>query len=813
MEASSRASDMLPVPPSTVRPMSPGRSRRAAAVRRSVSIAIIFVLVAGAGTFLSPPGALDANASPPPATASHVAPTEPPSSRGVIAPTRMTSFPSASATPGLGASLSPAIAPYPVAPRRSPMASTLGIVPATTTAPVDTITVKAAGTSSTQLTLNRSFEGENFYQAGVTPPDVQVAAGPNQVAEMVNLEFAAWSTSGTKLGNESLYTFWGVSTSTAFLSDPRILFDADSGRWFASILEATTSAYLAPFAVSASNNVTGTWTIYTSLAPPSGDLGDQPILGVSHDLLSIGVNDFGTSGYAGAQYWVVNKTAVLNGSSAAFAGYGPYPNDLSIHPARAVSAYDGMYLAETFPGAPASLEIFSVRGVPPATPTVTRTNLTVGDLATPPAAAQPGTTDQLDTGAGSARVMDELWSGGQLWVAYSDTCLVAGVSHACFRLDLINVSGTPSVAQDFNVAVAGTDLLYPAMALDPGGNIVMVFGLSSATATYPSIGATYRTPTDPTSTVRPGLLVRAGTASMGCSGTCRYGDYFGAAAGPGATKIWIGGEYVTGSAPWQTRIAAVLAEGPMSAALRTSASSADVGQPVPISVVVTNSTCPTGASAGCSVVVPFGDGSTGYANCTAIGASYGWTHVYSAAGSYNVGAGASVTAYATPNCASSSRVATYPLAPVSLVIASGQVVQVTASPSTSLDVGQPATLSAQVAGGVGPYSYLWYGLPNGCATTTLATVDCTMQTPGDFTVNATSTDANGATVSGELAVHVDPAPSIVLMVAASAVDVGQTLEFLGTPGGGSGTYQYAWFDLPEGCIGPVDSPSFQCLPQ
>lgn len=792
---------VLPRPPSARRPWG-----------AAWSVAFAVAIVAGAFGFpqLSGPTVVPGSAASPLERSAAPTPLLP-SSQGVLAPAGTTAFhSSAPVAPPLASGVPHAPTALPLPGTAAPRAAPAGIRPAATS-PVVTISVNGTGSLPGELHLNASIEGENYYQASATPPDVQVGSSASQVVEMVNLEFAAWSTDGTKIGNESLYTFWGVSTSTAFLSDPRILYDADSGRWFASILEATSSGYSATFAVSTTGSATGTWTVYSTLVPVGGDLGDQPILGVSHDLVSLGVNDFSSSGYAGAQYWVVNKSAVLAGTSAAFARFGPYVNDLSIHPVVAAQPYNGMWLVETLPGTPGTLAIFSVAGVPPATPTVTRTNLTVGNLASPPAAAQPGTTDQLDTGAGSARVQDAVWANGHLWVVYSDSCLVGGVTHACFRLDEVNTSGTPSVFQDFDVAVSGTDLLYPAIALDPSGDLVLVFGMSSST-TYPSIGATFRAPSDALDTVRNGILVRAGSASMGCGGVCRYGDYFGASLRPGSSTVWLAGEYVTSSAPWQTRLASVSGEGPMAARLSTPLAAGDVGESIPISIDVTNSTCPSGASYACSAVVPFGDGVTGYVNCTTLDQSFTLHHVYASPGPYTIGVGGQVTVYSSPTCAAGSAATTINLSALSITIASAQVVQVSATPSTSVDVGQNVSLTAQVSGGVGPYSFLWYGLPSGCTVTTGPTVDCTMRSAGDFVVNVTSVDANQGSSVGTVAVHVDPAPSVTLAAAPAATDVGQPLQLLGTPSGGSGAYQYGWSGLPTGCVGPADSPSLVCTP-
>src|SRR2546429_263573 len=67
----------------------------------------------------------------------------------------------------------------------------------------------------------------------VAPPDTQLAAGTTQLVEMDNSTMSVWSKSGTRLASADLNAFFAVPTGLSF-TDPRVLYDAGSGRWFAS---------------------------------------------------------------------------------------------------------------------------------------------------------------------------------------------------------------------------------------------------------------------------------------------------------------------------------------------------------------------------------------------------------------------------------------------------------------------------------------------------------------------------------------------------------------------------------------------------
>ena len=67
----------------------------------------------------------------------------------------------------------------------------------------------------------------------VAPPDTQLAAGPTYLVEADNSTLSIWSKSGTLVAWHDLNVFFTVPSGFVF-SDPRILYDAESGRWFLS---------------------------------------------------------------------------------------------------------------------------------------------------------------------------------------------------------------------------------------------------------------------------------------------------------------------------------------------------------------------------------------------------------------------------------------------------------------------------------------------------------------------------------------------------------------------------------------------------
>jgi hypothetical protein len=107
------------------------------------------------------------------------------------------------------------------------------------------------------------------------PPDTQIAVGSTRIVEMVNEVMQIYDKSGSPIANTttSLEQFFLVNsywTATYFngetfvTADPRVLYDATSGRWWASLLGFGPSTFdsLTFVAVSKTSDPAGAWWIY-----------------------------------------------------------------------------------------------------------------------------------------------------------------------------------------------------------------------------------------------------------------------------------------------------------------------------------------------------------------------------------------------------------------------------------------------------------------------------------------------------------------------------------------------------------------------
>src|SRR2546422_5701103 len=409
-----------------------------------------------------------------------------------------------------------------------------------------------------------SFEGLHFaangpYSNRLTPPDVQVAVGPNHVVEMVNVLGRISTKQGVEVRTFLLDSFFGVP-STDFISDPKIHFDTASGRWFPSITDVTTGRVL--LEVSKSDDPAGLWNAY-SVSTITG-CADQPLVGFSDLVVIISANDFssctsGNPSYLGVQYWVLNKTDLVSGAAARTMSFGPDPTLFSVHPGQSLRPTDAQFMVSTGSGSTSTLTLFSVTGVPPGLVLVTPQNLGIRSTTVSPSAPQLGSRSTLDTA--DNRAQDAMWADERLWLSLADGCIPAGDNRvrSCVRLIEVDTANA-TIVQDFDVGISGKYLFYPALRADAAGNLVVVFGYSSATE-YPEMRVATRSVHDPPNTIGAPQVIRAGEGpdASGCpnNSVCRYGDYFGASQDPSDPGIvWVAGEYGTANG-WSTFIAAM----------------------------------------------------------------------------------------------------------------------------------------------------------------------------------------------------------------------------------------------------------------
>jgi hypothetical protein len=414
--------------------------------------------------------------------------------------------------------------------------------------------------SSTQIapltSSSAGFDGLTESQAGNSyPPDVQLASGSTYVVEIVNIAGEVFTKQGSSASTFPLVTFFKVISTSDHIGDPKIIYDAISGRWFASLDDFTT--HDVRIAVSTTNDPTGVWNIYR--LGGFTNCPDQPIIGINDDKFAVSVNDFANSdcsgAFTGVQYYIVDKGDLVNGVASPRSILSqPDTSVASLHPVQSLSSTSTLFMVDDnsfIIGGGTILRLYSFTGtVPNVAKNVVSLNIQKTNV--PPGALQPGTTTTLDTG--DDRVQSAVWYQGKLWLTLGDACTPPGDAtvRACIRLDQIDTT-VNNVLQDFDKGDRGIYYFYPALSIEGSGNLDFIYGYSSTT-TYPSLSASGQIVGTPIDTLDQPVALKSGSA-VDTSG--RYGDYFGAGVDPSNTNnVWVAGEYHSAS-QWSTFISAI----------------------------------------------------------------------------------------------------------------------------------------------------------------------------------------------------------------------------------------------------------------
>src|SRR4051812_26073928 len=153
------------------------------------------------------------------------------------------------------------------------------------------------------MTIGQNFTGSEFgLNSSALPPDCEGMAGPGFYVEFINGTFAVYSkTNGATVKRITDLKFWSdahVSLSTdSGVSDPRVIYDPQSQRWFASMVDFDANAASGDpslesndflLAVSATSNPRGGWNGFVFQADPdSGYFADFPTLGVDSNAVYV----------------------------------------------------------------------------------------------------------------------------------------------------------------------------------------------------------------------------------------------------------------------------------------------------------------------------------------------------------------------------------------------------------------------------------------------------------------------------------------------------------------------------------------------
>jgi hypothetical protein len=187
------------------------------------------------------------------------------------------------------------------------------------------------------VSIGQNFLGSSFFtNSAATPPDSNGAIGPQHFVEFINGAFAAYRRNDPgNVFRESDVDFWfnaGVAlASDQGVTDPRVLYDPGSQRWFASMInfdanaaDPTIEANDFLLAFSATSDPEGEWVGFRFRADTkSNAFADFPTLGVDSNAVYLSGNMFkGGDNNLGPNLVSIPKADLLNSNIATRTYFG-----------------------------------------------------------------------------------------------------------------------------------------------------------------------------------------------------------------------------------------------------------------------------------------------------------------------------------------------------------------------------------------------------------------------------------------------------------------------------------------------------------
>ncbi len=399
--------------------------------------------------------------------------------------------------------------------------------------------------------------------SGLEPPDPYIAAGPSDVIVSTNSGFQVYTKGGAKIGGQlGTKSFFGVPSNYNIVSDPKFIYDWQSGRYFGVEIGYSNNSNIGSWfvVVSDTSNASGTWKTYR--IDESGLLPDYPGLGYCGDKIMLAANNFNGAGtsFKGTVAVALNKSQLLSGSSSLnytiFGSSGGLKDSankqiFTIQPAKSLSVTNTCHLASVNGTSSAKVQLYQVTGVPTNSANATLTtssNLAINAISSVVSAQQPGTTKKV--AAGDNRTLDVAYRDGNLWTTFNNGCTFSGTKYDCARLlGLSGVDTSPAILSDSSYGGSGYYYTYPAVSIDSSGCAGVVFTRMSKTNNeYPSL----RYGSYCQGALQSSVQFVAGTTFYTGS---RWGDFFGAAYDATTDSLWFCGEYkITGNSLWYTYV-------------------------------------------------------------------------------------------------------------------------------------------------------------------------------------------------------------------------------------------------------------------
>ena len=429
--------------------------------------------------------------------------------------------------------------------------------------------------------INKKWSGLDIYSAAevrgkanqslrpINPPDVSIAVGKDHVAQVVHSSIQIWNKNGLILDKKLLHDLFNISKDH-YITDPKILYDNTSARWFATIVDGgkeeikNGSSYYTclPFcnvkiAVSENDDPTQNWSLFSINATKLEHFPDYPQIAIGKFYFIMTTIEFPVSDESKSLHktYKIDKNIFIEKNSTKFSS--PISSNFPYYPISSLNPSNYSSTVALFKENISDL-YSPVREVrindfySPTAPVNNKVNeISVPKLYPAPAFKQP--LLNLINNQSELKILSAVRNDTSVWIGLHSACQPISISnYSCInilRFDKINVtgSGDPQFNYKYDLTentqyhIKDTDVYYPAIGISGEGNLFFISGFSNAT-TFPSLRVSHLAAENQTNDK---ILILGSAINNSTS----YGDYFGSAVDPIDGTVWLSGQYVDQSIP------------------------------------------------------------------------------------------------------------------------------------------------------------------------------------------------------------------------------------------------------------------------
>lgn len=388
---------------------------------------------------------------------------------------------------------------------------------------------------------------EAIVNTGWTPPDPDLAVGPNHIVTVANGEISFHTKAGVRTFVDEIAGsggFWGSVGAGGFVFDPVALYDPHTDRFVVAAADGAGSNDAIVLAMSDDNDPNGTWHKYRFVISGTCTFYDFPNLGINDEAIFLAGDCF--SG-GGNRVFMWDKSLVMNGSPVSTKQVQTSSGTQSLGATKNYDTNSPGYFATTYSSSSNRLLLKAITD-PTGTPQLHQLEITVQGFGFPPDADQLGTSNKADTI--DWRIKNGVVRNGSLWVAHN----TGENNTARVRWHEIDLNGWPTSGSNPTVAQTGTlnfgtgeHNWFPDINVTDTGDAVIAFNRSSSSQ-YISVEFVTRKSSDAAGTMSaPKVLQNSTSPETGG----RWGDYAGVEQDPlDPTTFWNHHAYRTGG--WRT---------------------------------------------------------------------------------------------------------------------------------------------------------------------------------------------------------------------------------------------------------------------